>query len=72
MQDEEFLKLIGANISRLRKEKGFSQKELGHLIDMEKTYLSSIENGHQNPTTLTLKKIADALECRSSEFLNGL
>ena len=68
MQDEDFLKLIGTNISRLRKEKGFSQKELGLLIDMEKTYLSSIENGHQNPTTLTLKKIADAIECEVVDF----
>jgi len=68
MQDEEFLKIIGGNISRLRKEKGFSQTDLGLIIDMEKTYLSSIENGHQNPTTLTLKKIADAIGCEVVDF----
>lgn len=68
MRDEDFLKFIGSNIARLRKEKGFSQKDLGQLIDMEKTNLSAIENGRQNPTTLTLKKIADAIGCEVRDF----
>lgn len=70
MQDDEFLKLIGKNIARLRKENGLSQKELGILIDMEKTYLSSIENGRQNPTALTIKKIADAIGCEVGVFFD--
>lgn len=69
MQDEDFLKLIGTNIARLRKEKGLSQKDLGHAIDMEKSNLSAIENGRQNPTALTLKKIADAIGCMVKEFI---
>lgn len=63
MRDKEFLKSIGENVSFLRKAKGISQRELGLRIDMEKTHISSIENGHRNPTALTLKKIAEALEC---------
>ena len=37
---------------------------------MEKSNLSSIENGRQNPTTLTLKKIADAIEVDVREFFS--
>ena len=69
MQDEDFLKLIGGNIARLRKEKGLSQKDLGHIIDMEKSNLSAIENGRQNPTVLTLKKIAEAIGCEVFELI---
>ena len=68
MTDQEFLKSIGKRIASIRKGMGYSQTELGGLIDMEKPNLSSIENGRQNPTSLTLKKIADALEVEVVEF----
>lgn len=42
---------------------GLTQSDLGALIDMEKSNISTIENGRQNPSTLTLKKIADAIGC---------
>jgi len=35
---------------------------------MEKSNLSAIENGRQNPSSLTLKKIADALHVKVVEF----
>ncbi|CAA0212077.1 DNA-binding protein (fragment) [Tenacibaculum maritimum] len=35
---------------------------------MEKSNLSSIENGRQNPATLTLKKIADAIDVEVKVF----
>lgn len=69
MKDEKFLKLIGRNIARLRKEKGLTQKELGLVINMEKPNISAIENGRQNPTVLTLKKIADAIGCEVVNFV---
>lgn len=69
VQDAEFLRNIGLNIARLRKAKGLSQNDLGAIIDMENTNLSAIENGRQNPTALTLKKIADALGCEVKDFL---
>lgn len=68
MTDQEFLKYLGKNISNIRKLKGYSQLDLGLKIDMEKSNLSAIENGRQNPTSLTLKKIADALEVTIKDF----
>lgn len=59
--DRKYLKIIGKNISKTRKSKGFSQLDVCAIISMEKSNLSSIENGRQNPATLTLKRIADAI-----------
>jgi len=59
--NKTYLKKIGKNISSLRREYGFSQLDICAIIDMEKSNLSSIENGRQNFTALTLKKIADAI-----------
>ena len=63
MEDIEgkYLKRLGKNIAETRKSKGFSQLDVCAVISMEKSNLSAIENGRQNPATLTLKKIADAL-----------
>ena len=68
--DQKYLKKLGQNISKIRKLKGFSQLDICALIMMEKSNLSSIENGRQNPTTLTLKKIADAIEVDVREFFS--
>lgn len=69
MTDQEFLNKLGARIAEVRKEKGMSQMDLGSKIDMEKSNLSAIENGRQNPSALTLKRIADALGVEVKEFL---
>lgn len=61
MTDEEFLIRLGKAIAKARKENGFSQSELCAIINMEKSNLSAIENGRQNASSLTLKKIADAI-----------
>lgn len=69
MTDKEFLKRIGGNIAKKRKEKGLTQLDLCALINMEKPNLSAIENGRQNATALTLKKISDALEIEVAELI---
>lgn len=70
MSKEEtiYLKSIGKNIARLRKEKGLSQLDVCAIINMEKSNLSSIENGRQNVTSLTLLKISKALQVQVNEF----
>jgi len=57
MTDQEFLIQLGKRIATLRKAKGYSQLNLGSIIDLEKSNLSAIENGRQNPSSLTLKKL---------------
>jgi len=68
--DEIFLNKLGKNIAKIRREKGFSQLDVCAEIKMEKPNLSSIENGRQNPTSLTLKKIADSINVEVKEFFD--
>lgn len=70
MTEQEFLKRIGKSIAKIRKEKGFSQNELCAIINMEKSNLSAIENGRQNTSALTLKRIADAMNVEVKHFFS--
>lgn len=62
MKEQEYLVLIGKNISRIRKQKGLTIKELGYRCDMEKSNIIPIEKGRINATAVTLLKIATALD----------
>lgn len=68
--DLNFLKLLGKNIVRLRKEKDLSQAELAYRIGMEKSNLSVIENGRSNPQIITLIKLAAALDIPLPKLLD--
>ena len=62
MREREYLILLGKNITKFRKKKGLTSKELGFQIDMEKSNLIPIEKGRINATAITLLKIAKALD----------
>lgn len=57
------LKLVGARIREVRKEKGVSQDNLAYSIPLDRAHIGLIENGKRAATTITLVKIARALEC---------
>jgi transcriptional regulator with XRE-family HTH domain len=61
MSKDKFLKKLGANIARLRKEAKLTQVELAQRCDKDKQSLNRLENGNTNPTAYTLKQIADEL-----------
>ncbi|HEX8516641.1 MAG TPA: helix-turn-helix transcriptional regulator [Bacteroidia bacterium] len=69
MQDKDYLKIIGENITKIRKKKGLSSKDLGDLCDIEKSNLIPIEKGRINVTVTTLAKIAKALDVDLKAFL---
>jgi len=53
--------LVGERIRNLRKERGWSQEELGETADLHHTYVGAVERGEKNASLDTLDKIADAL-----------
>lgn len=53
--------LVGERIRSLRKERGWSQEELGEKADLHYTYVGAVERGEKNASIDTLDKIADAL-----------
>ena len=54
-------KLVGRNIGRIRKKKGLTQEQFAEISGFSQQYLSGLEQGHRNPTVVTLYELATAL-----------
>lgn len=65
-------KSVGERIRELRMETGLSQEKFSLKIDMDRTYLASVEAGKRNISILNLKKIADGLNITLSCLFKGL
>ena len=68
MEKQELLKYLGANIKRIREEKGMTQQELASLCNFEKSNMSRLEAGNTNPTIYTLYKVAVNLDVQLDEL----
>ena len=66
---DEIFKRLGQNLKRIREEKGMTQGDICRALDIDRGFISSIENGKRNPTVSTLKKIADVLGVSVDELL---
>lgn len=60
-RNKNIRKIVGANISTLRKELGFSQEQFAEKIAMSASSLSDIENGKTYPRIENLTKITKLL-----------
>jgi len=60
---------LGAAIRRSRLERGISQEELAHRSAIDRSYMSSIERGGQNPGILSVIRIASAMEMTLTELV---
>ena len=74
-QDTDFRKeviqlSIGDNIKNLRKQAGFSQKELATMIEQTPTSIMHYEKGDRTPNQEIIEKIATALKVRPSTLLD--
>ncbi len=63
------LKKIGQNIARIRKERGLTQEDLCGLAEIDRSYLSEIENGKMNVTIKSLVAITKSLKCDLSDII---
>lgn len=59
---------IGQLLKDLRDERGWSLREFGLIVDMNKTYLGDIELGKRNPTINSLEKIVAGYGLTVREF----
>ncbi len=63
---------LGMRIRFLRKEKKLSQEDLALEANINKNYLSDLENGRRNPSFEILEKLAVALGISLSELFKGI
>lgn len=67
-REKNIVKGFGLIVRELRQEKNISQQKLAELANLDRSYVSEVENGYKAPTIITVSKIADALDIRASEM----
>lgn len=63
---------FGARVRELRKGINMSQEKFALKIDMDRTYLASVESGKRNISILNINKIANGLGISLEELFKGL
>jgi transcriptional regulator with XRE-family HTH domain len=59
---------VGARIRELRNKMGLSQEALSFKADVDRTYMTDVENGRRNISIENLEKIIKALEISIPDF----
>lgn len=60
---------LGKNLKRIRTIKNISQGEISRILEVDKSFVSNIENGKTNPTLATIAKIAKAIGVSVGELM---
>jgi transcriptional regulator with XRE-family HTH domain len=61
--------IFGANVRRLRIERGLTQQDLAHRAEISVRFLSSIEHGRENVTLSVIERITVALGVGVTDLL---
>ncbi len=61
--------MLGDELRQARLEANLTQEQLAFEAELDRTYISHLENGHKSPTVEVLFRIAAALGIPASEIL---
>lgn len=67
MKDEA--KKLGENLKKIRLSKGVTQISIAKTLDVDRSFVSNIENGKTNPTLSTISSLAKVLGVTVSELM---
>ena len=62
---------VGQRIKELRLLKKISQETLSNIAEIDRTYMTSVENGKRNISVVNLEKIIKALDTDYATFFNN-
>jgi transcriptional regulator with XRE-family HTH domain len=62
---------VGVRIRQLRKEISYSQEALANKANVDRTYVTDVENGRRNVSLEILERLIIALEISASDFFNS-
>lgn len=62
---------VGQRIRVLRKDLGLSQEGLANEAEVDRTYVTDVENGRRNISVEILEKLIIALKISFAEFFNS-
>lgn len=63
------IKVFGTVVRQLRQQRQLSQEALGFATTLDRAFISQLENGHKQPSLLTILRLASALGVSASELL---
>lgn len=63
---------FGKKVKKLRKERGLSQEKFALKINMDRTYLASVEAGKRNISLNNIEKIAKGFGISMSHLFEGV
>ena len=63
---------LGMRIRFLRQQRHWSQEDLAFNANINKNYISDLENGRRNPSLEILERIAIALNISLEELFRGV
>lgn len=67
---KEIKEAFGERIKQLRSERRISQEYLANLAEMDRTYITSVENGKRNISIKNIEKICKALNITLRDFFD--
>ena len=62
---------VGQRIKELRNQIGISQEALANKAEIDRTYVTDVENGRRNISIENLEKLVDALKVPFKEFFDS-
>ena len=59
---------VGKRARELRNKLGISQEELADMVELDRTYITSVECGRRNISIVNIEKLAKALNVTLADF----
>jgi XRE family transcriptional regulator, regulator of sulfur utilization len=67
---EENARIFGANLKRVREERGLKQVELAKMAGLNRTHVGDFERGKRSPVLNSIKVLAEALGVSAGELVD--
>ena len=67
--DNRFIRVDGATLRRLRRERALSQQDVERITGLAQATLSDLEGGKRGARASTLRKLAEALRVEPKELM---
>jgi transcriptional regulator with XRE-family HTH domain len=61
--------MLGDELRRARLKKEMTQEQLSFAAEVDRTYISELENNHKSPTVDVLMRLCKALDIKASTLI---
>ena len=61
--------MLGDELRRVRQKKEMTQEQLSFAAEVDRTYISELENNHKSPTVDVLMRLCKALDIKTSALI---